>query len=104
MIAIRSPTRAPRRAPSPASRHVPRLIGHAALGSLAILGVVHLAQRFSRAPVPILILRAPARRLVDDVAGVRSTPRRDANADDSYYAWKACLAEHAGEVSQPCDE
>ncbi len=99
----------PRTRPSPS--HHPRpttsfhqLVGHAALGSLAVIGVAHLLGRFIAPAQPAVCLRAPARRLVDDVAGVHATSGRDASADDSYYAWKACLGQDADELPPPCDE
>ncbi len=85
-----------------ALRPVPRTVARAALGSLAAYGAAHLVARFVR-PRAQPELRAPARRLVDDVAGIHTTPARPASADDSYYAWKASLGEHADDLP-PCDE
>ncbi len=85
-----------------ALRPVPRIVARAALGSLAAYGAAHLVARFARPSVQPE-LRTPARRLVDDVAGIHATPARPASADESYYAWKACLGEHADDLP-PCDE
>ncbi len=79
-----------------------RTVARAALGSLAAYGAAHLVTRFTR-PRQQAAVRSPARRLVDDVAGIHATPACNPTADDSYYAWKASLGEHADDLP-PCDE
>ncbi|HYE05494.1 MAG TPA: hypothetical protein VEL07_08175 [Planctomycetota bacterium] len=81
---------------------VSRTVARAALGSLAAYGAAQLVGRLAQRPTQPE-LRAPARRLVDDVAGIHAASARPETADESYYAWKACLGEHADDLP-PCDE